>query len=308
MMPKFLASVNGGPLAACRSAATVAAEETLMDFDTFMTQAWNDHATDARGVARRLGDAVVLATDEAQLTRLMDLAHHVHGAHLGAWRDGIAFIEALGARPAFAAAGASGQARRRCVASLALADGAGDALAGLAPSDRIRATAMAAGNLAEQDALDAAGRSALPATDPMNRALAVAGNNLASALEEKTARSAAERELMILAAQTGRQYWALAGTWLETERAEYRLAMTWLQAGDAARARTHAQACLDIVAANDGAALERLFGWEALGLAERAAGNAAGHALALAQAREAFAALDESDKAWCAETLDKLAA
>ena len=69
----------------------------------------------------------------------------------------------------------------------------------------------------------------------MNRALAVAANNLASSLEERSTRSAGERELMILAAQTARHYWGRAGGWLETERAEYRLAMSWVQAGDPAR-------------------------------------------------------------------------
>jgi hypothetical protein len=187
----------------------------------------------------------------------------------------------------------------------------------MSASDRIRVGAMAASNLAErdttraqrllQDALELAQRAGLPASDPMNRALAVTGNNLACALEEKAARSAEERALMILAAQTGRRYWELAGTWLETERAEYRLAMTWLQAGDPPRAREHAQACLAIVAAHDGPALERFSGCEALGLAERAAGNAGGHAQALADARAAFAELDPADRAWCAASLDKLA-
>lgn len=289
-----------------------------MDFKTFIDQAWHDHATDAAAVARRLDDGIVLVGDEAQLNQLMNLAHHVCGEHLGEWREGIAFIERLTALPAFAADGASGQARARSVASLRLAAGEEVGRAGLSPSDRIRVAAMAASSLAEhdttrakrllQDALDLARRSGLPAADPMNRALAVTGNSLASALEQKAVRSPDERALMILAAQTGRHYWALAGTWLETERAEYRLAMSWLQAGDLARAREHAQACLEIVAANDGAALERLFGWEALGRVERAAGNATGHAQALARAREAFAELDEADKSWCAPSLAQLAA
>ncbi len=141
----------------------------------------------------------------------------------------------------------------------------------------------------------------------MHRALAITGNGLACTLEEKPDRTADERALMILAAQTARHHWAIAGTWLETERAEYRLANTWLQAGDLVRAREHARACLEIVAANDGAALERPFGWEALGLVERAAGNATGHAPALAHARAAFTELDASDKSWCAESIDKLA-
>ena len=113
---------------------------------------------------------------------------------------------------------------------------------------------------------------------------------------------------MIHAAQAARRHWAIAGTWLETERAEYRLAMTWVQAGDLAQARHHAQQCLDIVKVNDGPAIERFVAWEAIGVVERAAGSAAGHLQALAQAREAFAALDEGDRGWCRASLDKLAA
>jgi hypothetical protein len=289
-----------------------------MDFDTFINQAWNDHAAEPRAVAQRLPDAMALVGDEAQLNQLMNLAQHVHGAHLGEWQAGIAFIERLAALPVFASDGASGQSSARSVASLRLAEGAGVDLDSMSASDRIRVGATAAFNLAErdtaraqrllQDALELAQSAGLPASDPMNRALAATGNNLACALEEKESRSPEERALMILAAQTARHYWALAGTWLETERAEYRLAMTWLQAGDPARAREHAQACLQIVAANDGAALERFFGSEALGLVERAAGNASGHAQALVQARSAFAELDPADQAWCAASLDKLAA
>ena len=288
-----------------------------LDFETFMSQAWDDHATDAAGVARRLDDGVVLIGDEAHLNRLMHLGQHVYGEHLAEWRNGEDFIERLVALPMFVTDGASGQARRRTVAALRLSAGADTALIDLSASDRIRVGAMASSNLAAHDtarasrlleeALGLAQRAGLTADDPMHRSLAVTGNSLACTLEEKFGRSADERALMILAAQTARRHWAIAGTWLETERAEYRLANTWLQAGDLARAREHAQACLGLVAANDGAALERLFGWEALGLVERAAGNASGHAEALAHAREAFAALDDADKSWCAASIDKLA-
>lgn len=289
-----------------------------MDFDTFIAKSWDDHATDAPAVAQRLGEGVPLVTDEAQLVRLSVLAHHVHGGHLADWRGGIAFIEGLAALPVHVREGTSGMALRRHLASLSLAGGSAAALDGLSASDRIRVCGLAAANLADHDALragqllrdaaDAAQRSALPASDPMNRDLAVAGNSLACALEEKATRSSDERDLMILAAQTARHYWAIAGTWLETERAEYRLSNTWRHAGDLMRAREHAQACLAIVADNDGPALERLFGWEALGLVERAAGNDTRHAEALAHARQAFAELDDSDKEWCAASVEKLAA
>jgi hypothetical protein len=294
-----------------------------MDFDTFNSKAWDDHQTDAQAVAERLGEGMALIADEAQFMRLANLAHHVYGSHLHEWRKGAAFIEALAAVPVYNAEGVSGAAVRRYVASLALSggreasEGAGSQLGVLTPSDQIRVSALAASNLADIDppragdllreAIDRAQRSGLPATDPMNRDLAVTGNNLACALEEKPSRTDDERELMILAAQTSRHYWGVVGTWLEAERGEYRLANTWLKAGDLARAREHAQTCLEIVAANGGPALERLFGWEALGLVERAAGNATGHAQALARAREAFAELDDSDKKWCAESVEKLA-
>lgn len=261
---------------------------------------------------------MALATDEAQLARLANLAHHLHGEHLGEWRTGIAFMQRLSTLPSFTAAGESGQTVRRCVASLDLSERSNFDLDSLSLSDRIRVAAMAAANLVERDtpramqlfrhALAQAEHSGLGAADAMNRALAVAGNNLACTLEEKPVRSAAERELMILAAQTSRRYWERAGSWLEVERAEYWLAMSWLQAGDPARARAHAQACLDIVAAHDGAALERFFGWEAMGRVERAVANPSGWVQALAQARAAFAELDESDQAGCAASLDKLAA
>ena len=291
-----------------------------MDFDTFADKAWDDHAIDSQAVAHRLGEGLALVTTEAELMRLMALAHHVHGQHNGTWRAGTAFIERLVALPPFAPEGASGQALHRCVASLAVCEGvdANAELGALTASDRIRVAAMAATNLSEHDtaraatllqqALAQAEAAGLAAADPMHRALAVAGNSIAATLEEKTVRSADERTLMILAAQTARYHWAIAGTWLETERAEYRLAITWLQAGDLAQARTHAQNCLEIVAANDGAALERLFGWEALGRVERAAGNAAGHAQALLNARTAFAELAAADQAWCAVSIEQLAA
>ena len=288
-----------------------------MDFNTFVGKAWDDHATDSQAVAQRLSEGMPLVTTEPELMRLMDLAHHVHGQHLRSWQAGTAFIERLAALPPFAPEGASGQALRRCVASLAVCERADAEPNALATSDRIRVAAMAATNLAEHDsaramqllqqALGQAEAAGLAAVDPLHRALAVAGNAIAVALEEKTARSADERELMILAAQTARYHWAIAGTWLETERAEYRLAITWLQAGALAQARTHAQNCLAIVAANEGAALERLFGWEALGRVERAAGNAAGHAQALLNARTAFAELAAADQAWCAVSIDRLA-
>lgn len=290
-----------------------------MDFDTFIDQAWTDHATEAAAVASRLqAEGPALVGDAAQLAGMAHLAHHVFGSHLARWQDGIGFQQALAALPCCVQGSNEALAIGRHVSALRLAGGLGDDRAGASAADRIRLSALAANNLAEHDATRAAAlldealaladTAGLPDNDPSHRALAVAGNNIASTLEEKPELGAQDQCLMIQAAQTGRKYWALAGTWLETERAEYRLAMSWLKAGDTAQARQHAQNCLEIVHAHDDVALEAFFGWEALGVVERAAGNATGHRQASSQAAAAFARLADADKSWCQASLDKLSA
>jgi hypothetical protein len=288
---------------------------TSADFDTLLQQAWARHADDAAAVAAWLaGEAPAAARSADQVGALAGLVHHVCGEHLARWAEGRALLRALGAHPA--ADDESRAAVRRFSASLALGAGDADDRAALGRSDRLRVGAMAAASLAPHDTTRAllllqetladAEQPPLDAADPANRALAVAGNNLACTLEEKTGRSAAERELMILAAQTGRRYWERAGTWLETERAEYRLAMTWLQAGDAAQARRHAQACAALVQANAGAVLEHFFAQEALARAEHAAGEVEALAAALRETQESFDRLDDDDRGFCRATLDGL--
>ena len=289
-----------------------------MSFDDFLAGAWAAHADDPAATAERLAtQAPGLLTQASQLAPLAALVHHVCGEHLGDWAQGLAQLQRLREHPVCDGDADAQAAIARCRASLALCAGLADERAAMTASDRVRVTALAAANLAERDtarasallaeALAGAEAAGLGAADPAQRALAVTANNLACTLEEKkSGRSAAERELMIAAAQAARRHWALAGTWLETERAEYRLAMTWLQAGDAAQAREHAEACLAIVGANGNPPLERFFGHEALALAERAAGHTEAAAQAVAAARAAFAELEEGDRGWCRPTLERL--
>ena len=116
----------------------------------------------------------------------------------------------------------------------------------------------------------------------------------------------AQRELMIHAAQVARAQWERAGTWLEVERAEYRLALCWVVAGDPAQALQHARRCDSIVRENGSLPLEVFFAAEALCLPARALGDSALHAAAVGTARQAFDALPLDDQAWCRATLDKL--
>lgn len=288
-----------------------------MDFDTFLNTAWNDHASQAAAVAERLQDqALAYVTEEARVLPVAHLAQHVFGEHLGRWADGLAFMDRMAALPA--ATGAGAQAVKRFQASLNLAGGLQDRRAGFDASERVRITALAAANLTLHDvdrslalleeAVAEAGRAALPDQDPAHRNIAVAANNTAATLEEMPARSAAQTQLMLRAAQVARRHWGLAGTWLETERADWRLAVCHLAAGQLQQARQHAQDCLETVQAHGSVPLEAFFGWEALGRVERADGNATGHAQALAHAEAAFAGLAEGDKHWCQASLDKLRA
>ena len=98
--------------------------------------------------------------------------------------------------------------------------------------------------------------------DLANRAIAVAGNNLAHALEELRERNPDEIQLMLLAAVTSRKYWEIAGTWLEVEKAEYRLAQSYLKAGLKEQALKHAEICLKICMDNGAAPSEMAFAKE----------------------------------------------
>lgn len=291
-----------------------------MDFASFLDQAWADHATQAAAVAQRLqSEGLALLKDEAHVGSLAFLAQHVHGQHLGRWDEGSAFQQGLAALPLVAAGSPTAQTLQRHIAMLKLAGSQAPLDPSLSASERTRLAAMTAAALGLHDGPRAAamlqaavaGAAALPDTDPAVRALAAAGNNLASTLEEEPCLDEAQRRLMLEAAMVSRAAWARAGTWLEVERADYRLAMSCLKAGSLDRARAHAQHCLSLVQAQPepGApALEHFFAWEAMSRVEHAAAQAQGHAQALHQAEAWFARLDEADTGWCRASLDGLRA
>ncbi|MDE2370129.1 MAG: hypothetical protein KGN16_14260 [Burkholderiales bacterium] len=284
-----------------------------MDFDDRIARAWQAHSSDPAGVAAGLLEAGTAdAVDARRIGALARLGHHVLGEHLGRWAEGHAWIERLLALPACDAATAA--ALRGLGASLLLARGSGDPRPTLAPGERVRVAALAAAALAPHDAPRAlallqdalAEAPTLADSDPAQRAVAVAANNLACTLEDRRPRSAAERELMLAAAQAARRHWALAGGWLEVERAEYRLASIWLAAGDAVAALRHAERCLQTVVDHEGPAFERFHAWIIVGRAAHAAGRGERHGQARTGARLAWEALSADDRAGTRAELDSL--
>ncbi|MGZ3701357.1 MAG: hypothetical protein ACXWSD_06225 [Bdellovibrionota bacterium] len=282
-----------------------------MTFEEFHSAAWNDHATDAAGVSKRLPGALALLVKREQVPLLAKLIVHVDGEHCGNWALGLERLKAL----ADLNLGEAESVERARVV-LELAGGKEDAANKLVGSDRIRVLSVAAAALVGQNQIQRgaalfrkaarAAESGLDEKDPAHRELAVAGNNLASVLEERPRRTPEEDALMILAAQTGRRHWEFAGTWVHVARAEYRLAMTHIQAGLADQAAKHAEASLEVLAAHDGGPLDVFFALEALSLAERAKGQLEAFAKHVARGEEVFSRLSADDQAWAKPTLEKL--
>lgn len=287
-------------------------------FDERLSQAWQRHAEHSRAVADELPQLVPLLQSDDDVRALAHLARHLFGEHLGAWTQGQQFLmtlqQAAGRRELLVAGGAAETHIQRCSASLALARGARDMRRTMNEADRLAVTIFAACDLGPHDGARArhlfeeamAAAAALPPASPLHRVLATNCNNIAGTLQELPQRSENQRRLMIEAAQAARHHWEHAGTWLEVERAEYRLAHCWLAAGNPEVARHHANECLRIVEENDGAALEWFFGYEPLVRAERELGNADAVREALANMERAFERLSDDDKAWCRKSLEAL--
>ena len=287
-----------------------------MTLDAFLETAWTDHGDHPQDVADRLGNSLHLVTTTDQIAPYARLVTHVYGEHLGQWHRGIELLRALRRLPALEGSTSVASALDRNIATLRYAGGDEAVLATLDRDDRVAVLAAAASAFAGQlgfkraiavyaQALELAVPD-LARDSPANRALAVGGNNLAAALEEKTDRDNAETEGMLVAAQGGLKYWKRAGTWLEEERAEYRLTRSLLKAGRPTAAIESAKRCIDVCAHNDAPTIERFYGYVVLALAQRASGDAD----AFAAAREAALALYEhvpvDEKKWCESELAEL--
>lgn len=303
-------------------------------FAAFIDSAWSDHADRPDAVADRLAGALHTIQAPAQIAPYARLVLHVLGEHLGQWQRGEDLLLALPTAPLAAGDAAARAVIARNVATLRFCSGAAGALDELAPEDRIvalgaacaaltgqhdyqralaaltQALTLAESALAEPALTEPARADSTPASSspappnppagaPAYRALAVAGNNLAAALEEKVDRDAAETAAMLTAAQAGLRYWKLAGTWLEEERAEYRLARSHLQAGAAAAAVLSAQRCVSVCEHNAAGAFETFFGCAVLALAQRAAGDRSGFVASRARALDLLAQVPPEEQHWC---------
>ncbi len=287
-----------------------------MNFDEFIETAWNDHGDRPQEVADRLAASTGIVATPADIAPFARLVTHVYGEHLGQWRKGASLLESLRALPVWDASPAVAGAVDRGIAVLRYAGGDDTALEPLSGDDRIAVLASAASAFAGRKdfpralaALDTAIRASdagLHAGSPAVRSLAVGGNNVAAALEEKPDRDAAETAGMVMAAECGLRYWKLAGTWLEEERAEYRLARSLLQARQPRAAAGSAQRCIDVCQGNDAAPIELFFGHAVLALARRETGDGEGFAASRETALGWYERIGADERRWCESELLEL--
>jgi len=288
-----------------------------MTFEQFIASAWEDHAQQPRAVAERLAASLDRVDDVARVAPFAQLVVHVFGEHLGQWQRGIDLLEALRALASGEADPAAHAALGRGIAVLRHAGGAGAAtLDVLDVEDRIRVLATASSACVAQDEVERAiaayadalalAAPGLPAQSPALGALAIGGNNLAAALEEKPQRSTDETAAMVDAAASALKYWRLAGTWLEEERAEYRLARSLLQAGRGEQAQAAARRCVEICERHAAPPFERFFAHAVLALGLRAGGDVAAAEDARTEALRQHALVAPDEQAWCAAELKEL--
>ena len=287
-----------------------------MSFDQFVQKAWRDHGHDVKGVAARLRGAREWMTEPAHVAPLTRLIVHVFGEHLGDWDGAQRELQRLGQHALSQHDDAARSALRVAYGALTCAQGKSLPSAGLTTEERVSAlcsgSAVALGrNELHQgselfDAALALVQLGTPGASSFYRPLAVAANNLASALGEMVGRSPAQNAQMLRAAQVSRVYWEKAGGWLEIERAEYLLAKSNLRAGQTSLARPHAIACLSICQVNQAPDFELFFAHEMLATVARALNQREECDREMAQAAAVFARLSADDQAACKGDLDAL--
>jgi hypothetical protein len=287
-----------------------------MDLDALLKAAWNDHGDAPQAVAVRLLDNYKSVETSAQVAPFVRLLVHVFGEHLGQWQLGVGAVESLRKQLAFAPDDAARTTLQKAVATLRYAGGDASALEGLDQAQRASALATAASAFAGRQMMARAiaaftealriAELGLPEGSPTVRDMAVTANNLAAMWEAKSDRQPSETTAMLLAAHAALKYWKLTGTWLEEERAEYRLVRSLLQAGQADAAIAPAQRCVDVCLRNSAPAFELFFGYAALGTAYRTAGQTEAFVRSREAAMAQWQQIPDEDRVWCQDDLQAL--
>lgn len=289
-----------------------------MALDDFLAAAWSDHGDQPQSVADRLAASLHLIAAPEDIPPYANLVTHVYGEHLGQWDAGASLLASMRDLPAHDHAGVANRVLARNIAALRCGNGNAVSLQDLDIDDRLCAMATVASAFAGRGDFSAAiatyaralegAAHGLTAGSPALRALAIGGNNLASALEAKSDRTDDQTRAMIEAAHAALTYWKRAGTWLEEERAEYRLARSYLKAKDVASGVQAARRCVAVCAANDASAFERFFAFVVLAAAEHGANEIEAFESAKTQALSWHDQIPQGERHWCDKAIQELTA
>lgn len=231
-----------------------------MNFEQYLDNAWTIHPTEPLRVYENFSAGLSLVESNEQLLQLSLLITHVCGEHLGLWQEGMSCLAKIKKHRFFESESETGKAVNRSDAVLSLGENVNYNLNNFSISDQARIYAVAANSLAHRKLTQAEDffyraitlvQSIENLNDPATRAVAISGNNLACILEESSSLTSAQTEFMIFSAQQARKYWALAGSWLEVSRAEYRLAKSYIKACKIDEAVLHADICLKMCQQNN---------------------------------------------------------
>lgn len=250
-------------------------------YQDFINECWSKHDSHSEDVSQKLKENLSLITSDDNIPGYVSLVVHTLGGHLGRWEDAKNLLLQISQLNFFE----NNQSVYRGLAALSYCMGNEDDFNKFSElsteeSSSVRIFAMAANELTGQGEIEKATKAfhkalanmpdSLTKENPAVRALAVTANNLACDLEEKNERTSEEVELMLDAANAARKYWEIAGGWVEVERAEYRLSMSHLKAGNLEKALTHARVCEAICKENNAEPFEIFFAYEALTKVNRA--------------------------------------
>jgi hypothetical protein len=281
-----------------------------------LNRALEQHADQPASAAQTLDEALrgAAGASEADLLELLRVAEHVLLGHLA---DPAALRALLAQLPPHAGLE---PARQRAEAALRLAAGEPPPdWHDLPPAERVRAHYNAALARTRSGDFGAAARlielakaQAVAGDAASQKALAALANNIAGDLRYYHRGSSAgdsdeaRDELMLDAARLARERWALAGGWLEIERAEWQLARCAAAAGQATLALHHAQACLRLCEQHGADAFEHFFAHDAIARAHRAATQAGPAAEARARMAALLLQVPESDQDYARRALAEL--
>ncbi|MGR5132414.1 hypothetical protein [Vibrio alfacsensis] len=231
------------------------------DFETFINQCWQQHEAEPVQIYTQLEQALAQVESIKHAERILPLMLHTSIGHL---HRPVQFLDSLDKLGNGSINQCLARQRAKLVAQY-FVDGSESLIASLEVVDQRRVFAQIANELSAMNKLAqasewlvkaTAGLKMDSATEPLARSIAITGNNLACQYEELAQRSEMDIQNMLEAATLALQYWKIAGGWMQEERAEYRLAMSFLKAGEPSKAKIHAQRCEEICQNNGGDAFE----------------------------------------------------